>query len=334
MVAANVKTNALDSYGTRSPSKKNPISAMRAANALYGLKKVSLAEFSGQPAKEDLHVVVRTDTNQAIGAVGNSYECFDNESFFAPTAEALVASGAQIDRFQLLDGGTRAFMRLSWPDDQNLVIGKPKVGDIVGRRATLSTSHDGKWAGKFSMMMLRLACSNGMTIPIGCYDETLIHSSGGHTRLKDLQKLAPKIEEFVSQFEKASNILVDTPIKPSDPRCLEIVQRMVGPKKAAGSLKSGGENRASERVNRVMQLFDGEQPESDNRSIKNTGWGLYQAGVHYFTHEQGTRGEDERQQRFKAQLPGGSANREIIKAWSAVTEGLGVDEQIAAAVKN
>ena len=56
MVAANVKTNALDAFGTRSPSKKNPLSAMRAAKALYGLKKVSLAEFSGQPANDDLHV--------------------------------------------------------------------------------------------------------------------------------------------------------------------------------------------------------------------------------------------------------------------------------------
>ena len=182
--------------------------------------------------------------------------------------------------------------------------------------------------------MLRLACSNGMTIPIGCYDETLIHSTGGHTRLKDLQKLAPRIEQYVSQFEQVSNLLVETPIKPSDPRCLEIVQRMVDPKKTAKELKGGGENRASERVNRVMRLFDGEQPEADNSSIKNTGWGLYQAGVHYYTHEQGTRGENEQEQRFKAQLPGGSANREIIKAWGAVTEGLGVADMVESMVKN
>jgi hypothetical protein len=332
MVAANVTLNALDSFGTKSPSKNDPMAALRAAGALYDLEKKSLSEFSGQPANDDLHVVVRTDTGQAIGAVGNTYECFPNEQFFVPTAQALVDTGAEITRFQLIDGGTRAFMRFRWNDDANLRIGGPKVGDIVGRRATLSTSHDGKWAGKFTVMMLRLACSNGMTVPVGTFDVSLTHTVGGLTKLKDLQILAPTIETYVRQFEAAAGILAETKIRPADDLCDEIIRKMVDRNNKAGEKRDGGPNQGQLRINRIRDLFAGAQPEADNRAMKDTGWGLYQAGVHLFTHEMTTRGEDKAAQRFKSQLPGGPANREIVKAWSVVTEGLGVDEQIAAAV--
>jgi hypothetical protein len=319
----------MDSFGVASPSKTDPYAAMKAAGALFGLKKVSLAEFAGVPAKDDLHVVVRTDTNEAIGQVGNSYETFDNESFFGPTAEALIEeTGAQIDRFQMLDKGTRAFMRMSWPSDRNIVIGRPKVGDIVGRRATLSTSHDGKWAGKFSLQMLRLVCSNGMVAPIGEYDVSLTHTQGGHQQLVDLQKLIPVVERYVRQFEAAANILTQTPAMASDLRTMDIIKKMVDPKSNAGEKKGGGANLAQDRINRVMELFTGDQPGADSVECRNTGWGLYQAGNHYFTHEKGFRGQNETEQRFKSLLPGGPANKEIVRAWDVVTDGLGVSDQI------
>jgi len=318
--------NALDSFGTKSPSRTDPIAAMRAAGALFGLKKVPLSTFAGVPANNDLHVVVRTDTGQAIGQVGNSYECFSNEEFFGPTATALIEqTGAQIDRFQMLDHGVRSFMRLSWPSDRNICIGRPKVGDIVGRRCTLSTSHDGKFAGKFSLSMLRLMCSNGMTVPVGEYEFGLTHTSGGHQQLIDLQKLVPVIDRYIRQFEVAANILVDTPVLVDD-RTIAIVRKMVDPTQKAGEKKSGGA--AQNRANRVMMLFTGEQPGADSLECRNTGWGLYQAANHFFTHEKGTRGENESEQRFKSLLPGGSANKEIVRAWGVVTEGLGVTERI------
>ncbi len=323
--------NALDDYGTKSVASTNPIETMRAAGGLFGLKKMPLSEFSGVKANDDLHVVVRTDTNQAIGQVGNSYEVFDNESFFGPTAKALVEeTGARIDRFQMLDSGTRSFMRLSWPADRNISIGRPKVGDIVGRRCTLSTSHDGKYAGKFLLQMLRLICSNGMTVPIGTYQMWLTHTVGGRQQLIELQKLIPMIELYVRQFQAASEILVDTRVKPNLAK--EIIARMVDPTDNAGELKNGDKNRAQIRINRVMALFDGKQPGADTLECKGTGWGLYQAGNHYFTHEKGTRGPNEGTQRFKSLLPGGPANQEIVRAWHVVTKGLGVNETIAAQV--
>ena len=47
MVANLRDTNALDSFGVKSPSPTDPLAAMRAAGALFGLRKMSLSEFAG-----------------------------------------------------------------------------------------------------------------------------------------------------------------------------------------------------------------------------------------------------------------------------------------------
>lgn len=336
MVATSTRTNALDSYGVRSPSKTDPMAALKAAGGLFGLRKESQTDWSGKPANSDLHVVVRTDTEQVIGQVGNTYECFPNEEFFGPTAKALIRTGARIDRCQLLDHGTRTFMRLSWPADHNLIIGRPKVGDIIGRRAILSTSHDGKWAGKFTLQMLRLICSNGMTVPVGKFDMTLTHTVGGHQQLIDLTEFMPMIELYVRQFEASANLLAETHIDMADEQVRQhtwaIAAKMVDSAGKAGKRKDGSANRATERIDRVMELFEGDQPGADERELVGTGWGLFNAGADYLTHETGTRGEDEGTQRFKSLLPGGPAAKRIINAWDVVVDELGVRETMDAVV--
>jgi len=331
MVAISTRKNALDDFGTPAPSKTDPIGAMRAAGGLFGLKKVPLSEWSGRPANPDLYVVVRTDNGTVIGQVGNNYECFPNEEFFGPVAEKLVESGAQIERFQMLDGGTRSFMRLAWPEDKNLRIGNPKVGDIVGRRALISTSHDGKFAGKFMMQMLRLACENGMTIPVSCSYWTLIHSIGGRQSLIDLGQMIPTIERYVSQFQLTADIMAETPIVAGTDKAMKIIRKIADPANKADKKKNGEPNKAKGRVNRIAELFAGEQPEGDNRAVKDTAWGLYQAAVDFYTHESRIRRANESEQRFRSLLPNGSASNSIMRSWEIVIEGLGIKKKLEAA---
>ncbi len=156
----------------------------------------------------------------------------------------------------------------------------------------------------------------------------LTHTIGGHAQLIDLQKLIPVIERYVRQFEAAANILVNTRCAMTDERTLEIIRKMADPTGKAAEKKSGGANRAQERVNRIQELFAGGQPGADTKECKETGWGIYQAGNHYWTHEKGTRGEDEGAQRFKALLPGGPANKEIVRAWDVCVDGLGIKDQM------
>ncbi|KKK84419.1 hypothetical protein LCGC14_2783550, partial [marine sediment metagenome] len=153
--------------------------------------------------------------------------------------------------------------------------------------------------------------------------------------------LLPMIETYVRQFEASANLLVDTHIDMDNEKERDnvwaIAAKMVDSAGKAGNKKDGTANGAMERVNRIMSLFGGEQPGADTPECRDTGWGLYQAGNHFLTHEKGTRGEDERTQRFKSLLPGkggGSASKEIVKAWTAVTgdgedwKGLGIHDKM------
>lgn len=328
--AVSERVNALDSFGVVAP-KNDPRAALKAAGADFSLRKVSLEEWAGRPCGAGLHVVVREDTDTAIGQVGDNYTCFDNDEFFVPVATALIEqTGAHIDRFQSLDDGRRAFMRLSWDESHNIRVGG-RVGDIVGRRCIVSTAHDGKWAAKFSMQMLRLICSNGMVVPVGTADMALTHTVGGQQQLADLSAIAPLIEQYQRQFETAANLLAETPIKPTDALCEQIVKRIADPNSLAGETKKKEPNRAAQRIAAIMELFDGKQPGFDNRAMRNTGWGLYNAAVDHMTHGTGEKAEKV-EQRFRSLLPGGTANRGIVRAWSIVTDGLGVSDRIRDAV--
>ncbi len=340
MLARNLTPNALDNFGIKAKNHADPLEVMNRANALFKLKKVPLSEWSGKDANDDLHVVVREDTNQAISTVGKAYTTFDNESFFVPVATALVnETGARIDRFQMLNNGTKSFMRISWPQDKNIVIGRPKVGDIVERRCTLSTSHDGTMCGRFSMQMLRLICSNGMTAPVGQYQLNLTHTISGEFQLNQMEKMAIVADRYVNQFEAAANIMVDTRITPKDDRTLNIIKRVVDSKEQADETKKGDPNQAQKRINRVMELFDGGQPGADTDELKNTAWGLYQSLNHYYTHDKNVRvglpetdpsfATRQIESRFKNLIPGGHWNNRMIDAWNVVTDDLNISNQIS-----
>ena len=332
MVTA-TRQSALEVFGTAA-KKGSAADLIRSAGGAFELAKIPLDKWSGKPCLSGQNIVVRKDTGTAIGMVGDSYETFTNLDFFPPIADELVeATGAKIDRFSMLDGGARAIMRLSWNDD--IRIGSPKVGDIVARRAIITTSHDSKWAGKLILEAFRLACSNGMTVPCGQNEFALTHSSGGHRQLADIVKLIPGISAYFRSFTVAAGIMADTPILPTSDRCKTIITKIVDPEKRAADTKGGEPNAAAQRVSRIQELFAGGQPGADNRAVKGTAWGLFNAASDYFNHGKSTRGDNEREQRFRSLLPGrngGPAARDIVRAWGVVNDELKITKRIAEAV--
>jgi hypothetical protein len=186
------------------------------------------------------------------------------------------------------------------------------------------------------MQMLRLACENGMVVPVGAYDMNMFHTVGGKLQLVELAQMIPSIETYVAKFQVAADILADTRIKAGSDEAMDIISKIADPKGGAKDKSSGEPNLAKSRVLRIAELFDGQQPGADTASVKDTGWGLYNAAVDYFTHDKGTRGGDDAgrrlEQRFKSLLPGGSANKEIVRSWGIVTDGLGVTDAINAEV--
>ncbi len=264
------QVNALDRLGTRAETN-NPMDVIRAGGGDFGLTKEPLSRYI-PGSNPDLFVVRRNDTGAAIGQVGSYYELFPNREIFEPVANALIQeTGAEIQRFGMMDGGAKAFMRIAWPDDKNIRVGGPEVGDIVGRRATIVTSHDGTWAATLAFQMLRLICSNGMVMPVGNAKFKLYHTKGGHSKLADITKMIPQIDEYVRRFEVSAGILADTPVASTSPQARDIVVSVVDSGKKAGETKTGDDNAAERRISTVLDLFDHNQAGADNRAVKGTG---------------------------------------------------------------
>jgi len=334
MVTANMslRINALDNFGTPATRAMatDPMAVIRAAGADFDLESVSLNSL-GILSNDDLYCVRRSDDGRIIGQVGNQYAPMSNRDFFVPLAEALIEhTGARIERFAELGGGNRAFMRLMWEDD--IKVGpNSKVGDVVGRRATLHTGHDGKWAGKLSLQMLRLICLNGMLVPVGKHEFTVVHSKGGVATLADIVRMIPRIDEYTTKFKAAAGVLIETPVTPTKAR--EVITSFVDPKDNAGETKNGEDNKTRQRVNRVWNLFNGGQPGAGTKAMKGTAWGVYNALTDDRQYGGRTSGDNtEAEKRFKMMLPGGSANRGIIQAWDTTIDKLELRTAINAAV--
>lgn len=332
MVRARI--NGLAGFGVKAKKKDSAEDVLRNAGADFGLSKIPLAEWSGKASNPGQFVVVRQDTQTAIGMVGGNYRIFNNVSFFPPIADALMEhTDARIDSFSMLDGGARAIMRLSW--DDNMRIGDPDVGDIVGRRAIISTSHDSKWAGKLVLEVLRLACKNGMTVPCGeaSSEMNLTHSVGGRRQLRDIVQLIPRIANYFLNFSAAATIMSQTEVIPNSPICNRIIGLVVDPDRRAGNTQGGEANAARERVDRIAHLFDGGQPGADNRAVHRTAWGLHNAFADFYNHDRDTRGENADENRFRAMMPGtngGSGAKSVVRAWNIVNDELGIADEIKA----
>ena len=183
---------------------------------------------------------------------------------------------------------------------------------------------------------MRLACLNGMSVPCGQSEFGLTHSPGGDRQLADIVKLIPQIDDYFRNFATAASIMADTPILSTSDRCKAIITKIVDPSKLAGETKGGDDNAAKARVNRITELFAGGQPGSDNRAVKGTAWGLFNAAADYYNHSKKTKGDNVQEQRFRSLLPGkngGPAARDIVRAWGIVNEeckiAKAIDEAIA-----
>lgn len=321
-------TDVLGSVGTRARKNETSGSILRRAGADFEVEKRPLSEVLGRRwgALENQYVVVRTDTNEVIGQVGDNYTPMSNRDFFTLGDDLRKASKARILDFTMLDGGSRSVMRFAWPD--NMVIGDRRLGDIVAREGILSTSHDGRWAGKLFIMVKRLICLNGMAVIDGdksvCFP--MRHSYCGEAQFEQIRKMVPKIDAHFDRFQERANILAGE--KVGLERAEKIIAKIMDPKTLAGENKNGTDNQAAERIATVTTLFDGGQPGSSLESVRGTAWGLYQAFTHYYNHERGTRGKNQRELRYKAMLPESKVAKEMTGAFKTIVTELDLTERM------
>jgi hypothetical protein len=204
-------------------------------------------------------------------------------------------------------------MHLAW-DIQRTAINV--VGDIVGRVATIRNSHDGKTAALIRLWLLRLACVNGVVIPVPglSFEFRIPHTFIAAQRIKKAQKV-------ISNYNiagQALNLLAKEKVNETLAKRLAFLT--VDPAHAETPNKIG--NADMKRVDAIIDRFKGNQPQGDHESMKGTAYGYLMAVADLADHSiriKKSQGFSGQQQRFKSAFSGvGHALK--LSAWDALVK--------------
>jgi phage/plasmid-like protein (TIGR03299 family) len=228
---------------------------------------------------------VRSDTGGVLGVVGEGYEPLQNAAAFA-FCDAITAAGrAQWIGAGSTRGGARvhALMRL----DREVKIGGAEGEDVLPLLC-FRNGHDGGLAVTVSVAPFRLACLNGMLLPLADAERTwkTRHTANMEAKLADARRTLGIAWRYYDELEEIGGRLIRERIGESDfERFLARLVPLPEPKPDATD--GGRAVRNAERVREAIRTAYGATPDLDN--VRGTRWGALQAVTTYVDHVQPTR---------------------------------------------
>jgi phage/plasmid-like protein (TIGR03299 family) len=228
---------------------------------------------------------IRRDSDVVIGVVGDAYEPLQNRAAFA-FCDSIIDSGrAHWIGAGETRGGARvhALMRL----DREIRIGGAEGEDLLPRLC-LRNGHDGGLAVTVSVAPFRLACLNGMLVPVPGTQRTwkARHTAGVGARLMDARRTLGIAWHYYDALEDLGARLLERRI--GEAEFERFVARLVPlPEPHADGANAGRSVRHRERVREAIRT--GYRTTPDLAGIRGTCWGALQAVTAYVDHNQPTR---------------------------------------------
>lgn len=147
---------------------------------------------------EGKSVIRRSDTKQAFGIMGDTYETIQNEDV-AEFAEIVIGeSGAFFDTGGALMGGSKVFYSLMLPDAM-------MAGENIGKRMIVSSSHDGTGSVLNLLSLVRPVCWNTLSCAIkGSSDKVAIrHTKNWKNKVEEVRRVLKIAANHFTEIEKA-----------------------------------------------------------------------------------------------------------------------------------
>jgi phage/plasmid-like protein (TIGR03299 family) len=228
---------------------------------------------------------VRSDTRAVLGVVGEGYEPLQNRQAFA-FCDAITDSGrAHWIGAGATRGGARvhALMRL----DREIRIGGAE-GEEVLPLLCFRNGHDGGLAVTVSVAPFRLACLNGMLLPLEGAQRTwkARHTASMEAKLADARRTLGIAWAYFDELEEIGGRLIGERMGGSEfERFLARLAPLPEPRPDRSD--GGRVLRNVERVREAIRTAYRTAP--DLADIRGTRWGALQAVTTYVDHVQPTR---------------------------------------------
>lgn len=150
--------------------------------------------------------IVREDTEEVIGTVGSHYKVLTHAEALDPIIRNLESRGLKtFKRVNLVDGGAKMFANIYFPGEEFEV--GDHSNDSVWPGVSVVNSLDGSLKYRPEATIYRLACTNGMRIPMKMAGFSAIHSKN-----QDFESIVEKILASISEgshfhtFHRMANI--------------------------------------------------------------------------------------------------------------------------------
>lgn len=265
--------------------------ALEAANLGWRVEQYPLEAVAGEGVGARRvpvagHVAnVRSDTGGVLGVVGERYRPLQNRDALA-LCDAITDSGSA---HWLGAGSTRsgarvfALMQL----DREIRIGNAEGEDVLPL-LLLRNGHDGGLSVTISVAPFRLACLNGMLLPLENTTRTwrARHTSQLEGKLDEARRALGLAWRYYDQLEHTAAQLLHTRISGRD---FERFLTRLLPLPTNDDASNGGRRvRHIERVRDAIRATYTSAPDLDN--VRGTAWGALQAACAYIDHTQPVRG--------------------------------------------
>src|SRR5215217_2692926 len=277
---------AVDPAATQSAAEMIAAAGLDWRVEQHSLEAVVEREYQSARLPVPRHVAnVRSDTRAVLGVVGEGYEPLQNAAAFA-FCDAITAAGrAQWIGAGSTRGGARvhALMRL----DREVKIGGAEGEDVLPLLC-FRNGHDGGLAVTVSVAPFRLACLNGMLLPLTGAQRTwkARHTANVEAKLADARRTLGIAWQYYDELEELGARLIGERIGESE--FDRFLSRLVPlPEPRPDQTDGGRAVHNAERVREAIRTAYRGAPDLDD--IRGTRWGALQAVTAYVDHVQPTR---------------------------------------------
>lgn len=293
--------------GTRLDRPATAEEAIAAAGLDYEVQLTALTTGDGIPVSQR-KAVVRNDTDDVIGVVGNNYVPIQNRQCFG-FLDAVVSEGRlTYHTAGALGRGERVWMLAKLPSYIRVKNGD----DLVDKFLLLSNTHDGSSALRVFFTPIRVVCQNtlrqaesrgrGQGIAI-------MHRGDLQAKIREAQRVLGLAERFYDDAASKIDVLARSYLSAEQ---LESFFSALYPDSPDSTNR-----RAANVRHRLTTLFENGIGQ-DQPDIRHTAWAAYNAVTEYVDHHRPTRAktvEQRASQRLESAWFGSGAALKA-KAWN------------------